>query len=223
MAKASPTSPAQLDSLTSEQAKVLLKADQKNLLDKIRKGGVLTGPQYARLASIAADNPAMANMTQAKNQTELAKVMGVDRKSIQRWRKEESFPEPRADGSYNIEQVQGWIATNGKRAGDDSKPMKMDAQVDQILLQNKKLMVQIGILEGEYIHRDDVVRGVQTVVMNAKRVLMAMPDTCAPLVIGTKSIAKAASILKDKVHSALEELAEGEWTATQAFKQGGHR
>jgi hypothetical protein len=72
--------------LTSEQAEILLKADLRNLAKKVQQGKTLSVAERNILQSaLAGQSPSAAEF--AKNQVELAEILGVDRKTIQRWRK----------------------------------------------------------------------------------------------------------------------------------------
>ena len=146
--------------------------------------------------------------TYAKNQTELAKIIGVDRKTIQRWRKDPTFPKPKPDGRYSVSEAVAWKDASGSTAGDLTS--KESAQVKSILLQNEKLEIQVGILKGEYTPNVDIDQQVAEMVQQAKRELLALPSSLAPQVIG-QTVAEAEKIIKQSIVEALRSLHEGEW------------
>lgn len=145
----------------------------------------------------------------AKNQTELAKALGVNRKTIQRWKKDSTFPKERPDGRYNIREVVEWKDLHGARAGDIVS--KESEQIRSMMLQNEKLEIQVGILRGEYTPNVDIDQQVSEMVQQAKREFLSLPSSLAPQVVG-QSIAEAEKIIKQAVVDALKSLHESEWS-----------
>ena len=147
----------------------------------------------------------------APNQSALAELLGIDRKTVQRWVKEPDFPNQNDDGSWNIEPVKLWAHKHGKKLASESLPDKTSAQVEQILLQNRKLEIQIGVLQGNYYDKDEIAKQVSRMVGNLRRVLYGLPATLAPQAVGA-TIAEAEQLLKDGIDEAFRELHESDWT-----------
>jgi predicted DNA-binding transcriptional regulator AlpA len=145
----------------------------------------------------------------AKNQSDLAKAIGVNRKTIQRWKKDPTFPKEKPDGRYNIREVVEWKDLHGARAGDITS--KESEQIRSMMLQNEKLEIQVGILRGEYTPNVDIDQQVSEMVQQAKRELLSLPSSLAPQVVG-QSIAEAEKIIKQGVVDALKSLHENSWT-----------
>ena len=194
--------------MTEEQAEKVQQKVVNNILTKVRDGKTPTGQEMALLDKFTKTSDSAFSGTYAKNQTELAKVIGVDRKTIQRWRKDPTFPSPKPDGRYNVSDVVVWKDESGSSAGDLTS--KESAQVKSIMLQNEKLEIQVGILKGEYTPNVDVDQQVAEMVQQAKRELLALPSSLAPQVIG-QSTAEAEKIIKQAIVEALRSLHEGEW------------
>src|SRR5213083_1245686 len=71
-------------SLTAEQAAILLKGDLRNLAKKVQQGKTLSASERNLLQStLAGETPAAV---------ELAAILGVDRKTVQRWRRIDGNP-----------------------------------------------------------------------------------------------------------------------------------
>lgn len=140
--------------LTSDQAKKILEANLINLAQKVREGKTLAAQELAQLQGVAGDAagavpdapPAKA---WAKNQVELAGVLGVDRKTIQRWRKVKGNPGAEADGRYNVVAWKEFARLRG-HAMDDGGLNQTNLKARQILLQNMKLEYELAILRKEY-------------------------------------------------------------------------
>jgi len=145
----------------------------------------------------------------AKNQSELAKHLNVNRKTIQRWKKDPTFPKEKPDGRYSIREVIEWKDLHGARAGD--LVSKESEQIRSMMLQNEKLEIQVGILRGEYTPNVDIDQQVSEMVQQAKRELLSLPSSLAPQVVG-QSIAEAEKIIKQGVVDALKSLHENSWT-----------
>lgn len=154
----------------------------------------------------------MASGAYVKNQVELAKAIGVDRKTLWRWKKNPTFPEARADGRYNIQEVVQWKEKHGETAGNLIS--KESEQVKSIQLHNEKLELQIGILKGDYTPNSELSQQVTEMIISAKRQLLSLPSSLAPQVVG-ENVASAERILKQAILDALKTLSEGKWTNDQ--------
>lgn len=194
--------------LTAEQNKALQQKVVNNIFAKIRDGKTPTQMEMSMLDKFTASNEKRLNGTYAKNQSELADAIGVDRKTIQRWKKDPTFPKSKPDGRFLVADVIEWKDAMGKQAGDLTS--KESAQVKSILLQNEKLEIQLGILKGDYTPNEDIDAFVSEMVQNAKRELLALPASLAPQVVG-QSIANAEKIIKQSITDALKALHEQKW------------
>jgi transcriptional regulator with XRE-family HTH domain len=194
--------------ITEENAEKVKQKVVSNILTKVREGKTPTAMEMELLDKYTASSDVGFSGTYAKNQTELAKLIGVDRKTIQRWRKDPTFPKPKADGRYTLSEAVAWKDAMGSTAGDLTS--KESAQVKSILLQNEKLEIQVGILKSEYTPNVDIDQQVAEMVQQAKRELLALPSSLAPQVIG-QTVAEAEKIIKQSLVEALRSLHEGEW------------
>lgn len=189
---------------------------QKRLAEILRKqqaGKQITKSDTDFVDSVTIKNKSGASAAFVPNQTELAKAIGVDRKTIWRWKQNSTFPEAKADGRYNVQEVVQWRDENGETAGD--LVSKESEQVKGIQLQNEKLAIQIGILKGDYTPNSEITAQVTEMVLSAKRQLLALPASLAPQVVG-ESIAQAEKIIKDAINNSLKSLSENKWKNEQA-------
>lgn len=143
----------------------------------------------------------------AKNQTELAKVLGVDRKTIQRWRKESGFPVPKTNGRYNIKDTKDWVKAHQKKDWADEEDLH-DLKIRQLKLQCEKLEFDLKTRRGDYTPNDDVVRWVGEMVTESKTMLLAIPAKLAPIVIGLDA-PDAEERIKEAIDEALTLLNKG--------------
>jgi DNA-binding XRE family transcriptional regulator len=143
----------------------------------------------------------------AKNQTELGKILGVDRKTIQRWRKEKGFPKPATNGRYNIKDARAWVKAHQKKDLDD-EPDLHDLKVRQLKLQCEKLEFEIKTKRGDYSLNEEIANWVGEMVTESKTALLAIPSKLAPIVIGLDA-AEAEERIKEAIDEALSALHRG--------------
>jgi predicted DNA-binding protein YlxM (UPF0122 family) len=196
------------NNLTKDNADKVKQANIRNLIKKVQAGGILTDRQMEAIDEYTEDVSLSSKGTFAKNQSELADVLGVNRKTIQRWKKDPTFPKTRPDGRYHIREIVDWKEAHGASAGDLHS--KESVQVKSLILQNEKLEIQVGILKGEYTPNVDIDQQVSEMVHQAKRELLSLPSSLAPQVVG-QSIAEAEKIMKSSIVDALKSLHEHEW------------
>ena len=128
--------------LSPAQAKQLLEANSVLLVKKVVEERKPLSQQEIALLEQVAGIAAPDAGKWAKDQVQLADILGVDRKTIQRWLKITGNPGKKSDGRYAVEDWKSWRASRGGD-GDDS-PDQTRARAEQILLQNERLRHKIG-------------------------------------------------------------------------------
>jgi hypothetical protein len=193
--------------LTAEQAEILLKADLRNLAKKVQQGRTLSPSERNLLQSVlGGGKPSKASF--ARNQVELAELLGVSRKTIQRARKKPGNPGAQPDGRYDVTAWREFIRSNGRALDDDEdvgasgSPAQLKAR--HILLQNQKLEFQLAILRKEYIPAADVEKWGGELGTTVRKVVSQI-HLCAPSVVGL-SVPEAEARLKEIEDEILEQL-----------------
>lgn len=99
----------------------------------------------------------------AKNQAELAKLLGIDRKSWSAWRKNPEYrkimPSPTADGRWNIQDCKDFLSKTGAASDFRSLSNRTDMIDSRVMLEKLKVeekQVRIGLLRGDFVRRDAV-------------------------------------------------------------------
>jgi|13_taG_2_1085334.scaffolds.fasta_scaffold00215_34 transcriptional regulator with XRE-family HTH domain len=194
-------------SLTEENRKKIDAQQVRKVVEKSMAGGILTKREEEILDRATETLPEEGTSVAkyAKNQTDLASAIGVDRKTIQRWRKDSSFPKPKADGRYDITEVIRWKEYNNTRGGD--LVSKESEQIKSLVLANEKLELQLSILKGEYTKNSVIEDEMVRVVTEVKRQMMSMPSSLAPIVIG-QTLPEAERIIKEAVLETLKSLSD---------------
>lgn len=205
-----PPPPKPPDTL-SDRAKKLLVANVLNLARKLQDGKTLSAYEVELLRQ-EAGTPAKEEPKWAKNQVELAKEMGVTRKSIQRWRAEPGFPSPASNGRYDVTAVKAWRSRrDGVTPLDDESPTATALKAENLLLQNEKLSFQIGILKGEYIPRGSVKRIWTGFVNGAKTRSFSSVSRLATLVRLAKDTTEACEIVRTELAEVWHEMEKSAW------------
>ncbi len=170
----------------------LLRLNLANLKKKVLRGGVLSQREIEMLKSESSDAATAPRF--AKNQVELSNILGVERKTIQRWLKEPGNPGAKADGRLSVEEWKQWAEENGKKVGDSINTAAEKAK--NVLLQNEILEFRLKVLRRDYVPMADVeVVGAKLAV--ALRKVIGTIHLLAPS-LEQVTAADAEALLKDK-------------------------
>ena len=149
----------------------------------------------------------------AKNQTELAGFLGCNRKTIQRWLKEEKGPGKKSDGRYDVKAWQEWVNLEGRlapTATDSGTSEKHKLEIERARLTNEKLQIENRVRMGQLLSVEEVCRTLGDAFAGVVRVMNAMHHTHGPTLAG-KGVADAKAILAKANREALGEFALGAW------------
>lgn len=206
-ASAQPTTPEpQAPSLTPEQAQILLRADDRNRLQRLRAGGRLSTAERNHLLAIATGgSPTRANFVQ--NQVQLAEVIGCNRKTIQRALKREGNPGTCPDGRYDVNAWREFFRQRGRDMdGDDDARSGLGAlREENLKLQNEKLKRTLEILDKEYTPTNSVEEwGAE--LGAAVRKIVSQIHLSAPTIIECQTVAEVEAELKKVEDDIIEQL-----------------
>lgn len=151
--------------LSPEQARKLLEANSILLVKKVVKEKKPLSSQEIALLQAASRLPA-EDKVWAKTQVELADVLGVERKTIQRWLKIDGNPGARSNGSYAVAEWRTWRVS--RRGGEDDTPDQTKARAEQLLLQNERLRYKIGREKGSLIPKQVAQKVFGKLLLDAK-------------------------------------------------------
>ncbi len=190
-------------------ASKILKKNLLNIIRKVTEGKTLSSMELSQIQGLADGNT--GDQGWAKNQVELADILGVERKTIQRWLKIKGCPQARSDGRYSIPEFREWASKTGRKiAEDDPDDERNKLEVRRLRTICERLDLELEIARGNYTANDEVAREVFRMVATAKKVLEQMPSTLAPQVVGMK-VAEAEKRIKDQVDEVIRKLHEKKW------------
>lgn len=132
--------PTKTTAIDPETAEKLLRLDLLNIARKVKEGKTLTAVEKRRLD--AATNKLDEVPKHAKSIVELAKILGVERHTVQRWRKLDGAPKAMPSRKHDVEAWRTFQSEiGGKGAIDDGA--EIDAEVEGLpkesILRRKKL------------------------------------------------------------------------------------
>lgn len=126
-----------------------LPASELVVVKKILEGDNLGGFVESKTTDSGKEN------TFAKNQVELAEILKVDRRTVQRWLKKPGCPGKSSNGRYKIPDWKQFAKLQGHDTGD-SDGDGVTAKDQNIRLQNEKLLFQLKVLKKEYVSSAEV-------------------------------------------------------------------
>lgn len=158
-------------SLTPQQAKQLLAADAALAVNTIKDGKSISQGQRAYLLKIAGDDiPADGH---ARNQVELAQILGVSRSCIVKWARTSTAPKTKSNGRHDIAEWLEFIQKNGLKGsgeldGDDLKSRRLRAQC-------LKIEAELDILRGNWLPVQLVERYMQDIFTGCRAKILQAP------------------------------------------------
>lgn len=145
----------------------------------------------------------------ARNQTELGRYLMPprDRKIIQMAMKREGCPGRSPDGRYHVLDWEVFVNANFASTAEarEEQPDKRRLEEEKLRLTNDKLRFQLQVMQREFSANTDIELWVGDLVMQAKRVLLAIPSKLAPQVIAMTEV-EAEQIMKAEINTALAQL-----------------
>lgn len=158
-------------SLTSGQAKQLLDADAALAVKRIKSGKNLTQGHRAYLLNIAGDDIPSDGM--AKNQVELAKILGVSRSSIVKWARQSDSPKPKSNGRHDIAEWLEFIKVNGLKGSDSLEADDLKSR--RLLAQCLKIEAELEILRGNWLPLKLIERFMQDIFTACRAKILQAP------------------------------------------------
>lgn len=217
-----------------EQKELLKKAHQQwalNVLKRVKGGGKVTSRDIERATEIlgagmddeGGDEETNHLATKAdellprfaRNQTELGSFLKVERKTIQRWRRESNFPKPAANGTWDVHAVRDWALSRGKTLeSGDQDGEKYQLEIRRLKAICERLELGLEVESGSYIAKDDVYRQVAGMLGAVKSQLLRIPAMLAPQLVAIDDPIEMQQRLREEVDEAMRALHEDPWTTT---------
>lgn len=194
-----------------DKARKLLDGNFVNIGKKVIAGNTLSAGEVKLLeqiahrpaASIGGEKPGEPAF--AKNKSQLADILGISRKTVQRYSTRDDAPKPRPNGSLCVAEWRAFLANNEVLGSEDLDAAALKAQ--QILLQNKRLSNKLAIERKEWIPKV-VARQVLTELVTEAKSLsfnsVIRIVTVAKVAPDTTSAAEAVRTELERIWKTLE-------------------
>ena len=194
----------------SDVASKILKKNLLNIVRKVQDGKTLSHIELNQIQSLA--DGGEGTKLWAKNQVELAEILGIERKTIQRWLKLPNCPQARSDGRYSVVEFREWATKTGRKVIDDTTDdEKSRLEIRRLRTICERLDLELEVTKGTYTSNDEVTKSIFRMIGAARKVLAAMPAQLAPQVVGL-SIPEAEQRIREQVDNAMKQLHEGKWS-----------
>lgn len=151
----------------------------------------------------------------AKNQVELAKHLGCDRRSIARYLKIEGNPGRASNGNYNVPEWQIWASKHGHlKAAKGSTREELEIQERQLRVD--RMAMEMAISRGALNSDEETCNVLSSLFAGMVSRFKSLEHELAPAVVGV-SVAEATKRLKQAFAEAFTELSLAEWSKKKLF------
>lgn len=182
------------------------KAFLKHCSKKVKDGGTLTNQERNRLNALQ-HGAAPVDAAFARNQVELAQILGVSRKTIERHASHPQRPPPAADGRLPVALWRDFLSRTNPHLndadGDDSLNIR-SIRARNLLLKNEELEADIAIKKKKWTPVTDV-EAWGGELGAAIRQVVCQIHLCATSVVGM-TVAEAELRLKEVEDDVLSQL-----------------
>jgi len=170
-----------------------------SLVEKLQGGKPLSKSEIRELEEFEAEP---LEPTVVKSMEEVAKVMDVSYRTVQRWKKD-GMP-VMSDGYYDLEAIRAWHDGRPSKGAESEGKAYWDEKIRKY--KAALLRIELKRAEGEVVLRDDVERGRIERIMAVKRSFLAMPTRLAPL-LAMKEPREIETALYEAVGEIIDEFA----------------
>ena len=125
----------------------ILSKDLENIVKKVASGKTLTNSERALIESEYGEKE--KSVRYAKTIVELADILGVNRKTIDRWRKMKGSPKSKPDGRQDISKWRQFIKKNGLKEVDTPEDEVLKSR--KLLAEVKQAEIKLKVMEGTYV------------------------------------------------------------------------
>jgi hypothetical protein len=186
--------------LTPDMAQKLLDHDIARIVMKVKGKKPLTAPERNLLAQMAdreegSEDPITRTPDHVTTVTALAGILGVTRRSIQKWRKKyaSEIPKNRTNGDYDVVAWRAFVKRKGLKEHPEEADEDPEDADDMDSLKKRDLRARaeerefkLSVLRGDFIAADEVRESIAALVAEAIKMLRdkfenELPPVCAGL------------------------------------------
>ena len=124
----------------------ILSKDLENIVKKVASGKTLTSAERSLVEKAYG---ASGDAKFAKTIVELSEILGVSRKTIDRWRKLKGSPKPCSDGRHNVAKWRDFVRKHDLKEPDS--PEDEELKTRKLLAEVKQAEIKLKVMEGTYV------------------------------------------------------------------------
>jgi phage terminase Nu1 subunit (DNA packaging protein) len=144
-----------MDAISPDIARKLLTRDIANLAQRVQRGGNLSRSERAMLQGMAVSSgPAQA--TVAENYVELARILGVTRRTIQNWRKRSDAPKPAANGFHEVTAWREFMTRHDLKGDAPAADEETALRARKLLAEVEERELRLAVKKREYVAIEEV-------------------------------------------------------------------
>lgn len=143
-----------MDSISPDIAKKLLNRDFANLVQRVQRGGNLSRSERVMLQSMAAT--AGQTPSVAADHSDLARILGVSRSSINRWRKRADAPHPDANGFHEVQPWREFMQRHALHGEPEKTEMESALRARKLLAEVEERELRLAVKKREYVSIEEV-------------------------------------------------------------------
>ena len=158
-----------MDSIAPDLAKKLLSRDFANLAQRVQRGGNLSRSERVMLQSMAAtagQAPAVA-----ADLSDLGRILGVSRSSLNRWRKRADAPKPDANGFHDVAAWREFMQRHDLHGEPAATDAETALRARKLLAEVEERELRLAVKKREYVAIEEVRQTWTTLVGRAKELL----------------------------------------------------
>lgn len=173
------------DSITPDMAEKILAKDYANIVKKVTEGKPLTKVERDLIKAKA--DGCDDSVIFVKTWDELAKLLGVTVRTVNRWRKIEGAPEARADGNIPVIEWRQFVRERELKSGGDARTEALKAR--KLLAEVEQREIKTAIMKGEYVPLEQVKLEWTTQVGRTRSLLEArFLNELPPVLVGKDAV-----------------------------------
>ena len=143
-----------MDTLAPDIAKKLLSRDLANLAQRIQRGEKLSKAERVMLQNMAAkagDTPAVAG-----DFSELARILQISRRTMNRWRRLPGAPPPGQNGLQEVKPWREFMERNNLKGDAPKTPLEESLKARKMLAEVEEKELRLAIKKREYVAIEEV-------------------------------------------------------------------
>lgn len=158
-----------MDSVSPDIARKLLNRDFANLAQRVQRGGNLSKSERVMLQSMAAaagHTPALA-----ADHSDLSRILGVSRSSINRWRKRADAPKPDSNGFHDVAAWREFMKRHDLHGDPAATDAETALRARKLLAEVEERELRLAVKKREYVAIEEVRQTWTMLVGRAKELL----------------------------------------------------